>query len=500
MQAADFLSVLPMPGAAPSQGGARGQDGVNALDGLFAPAEGEGAGGLFGDAAFAEALMAAMGLGQPLAPIAAAPTPVEGEAAPAEGVAMRAATPAPVISLLQAPVGMDVDAAAAAAAPEGATAEIAVPAAPTLNTAPVAAEPAKAEPTTTAARATGPVDAEAEAAALIASAVTGQAAPKGEKVAAPVLPQAPLAPQAPVAPQAPAAATAPVADAAPAAPVVAPQQAQAEAAPVPAPPAPAAPTQAQPTAHATAKAAEDGKAQGRTKTEIAPAQNTERKAEANAAAPSNAAAAPEETLTRTAVTATAAAADTDEQPAFHEAEAPVIPGHLHTEAKAQVQAPLMEQPRATPQTVALLSAQIAKSAEAGKSTRIEVQLNPEGLGKVDVKVEIKANGDIRAELSFENPIAASELRARSGELQTALERAGFDSSKTQLSFNSGSQNQNGQFAQNFWNNQQQQQHQQNQQQQASWKGAAFMDLGDALINPSLAYSATERDGGVDVRI
>ena len=43
-----------------------------------------------------------------------------------------------------------------------------------------------------------------------------------------------------------------------------------------------------------------------------------------------------------------------------------------------------------------------------------------------VRVEIGAGGRMTAALSFDTPQAAQELRARAGELQRAMEQAGFD--------------------------------------------------------------------------
>ena len=89
--------------------------------------------------------------------------------------------------------------------------------------------------------------------------------------------------------------------------------------------------------------------------------------------------------------------------------------------------------RGAPQTVANLAAQIIKKLEA-KTTRFDVQLDPAGLGKVDVRVEIGAEGRITAALSCHNPQGQAELKARSAELQQALEQAGFDISNGGLSF------------------------------------------------------------------
>jgi flagellar hook-length control protein FliK len=91
--------------------------------------------------------------------------------------------------------------------------------------------------------------------------------------------------------------------------------------------------------------------------------------------------------------------------------------------------------RGSPQTVANLAAQIAKKLD-GRSSRFDVQLDPAGLGKVDVRVEIDAAGKMTAAMHFDNQQAANELKSRAGELQRALEQAGFDMSGG-LSFDVG---------------------------------------------------------------
>lgn len=167
-------------------------------------------------------------------------------------------------------------------------------------------------------------------------------------------------------------------------------------------------------------------------------------------------------------------------------DAPSVPAASHHEVRA-AHTSAAEAPRATSQTVAHLAAQITSKLD-GKSTRFDVQLDPHGLGKVDVKVEIAANGSVSAALTFENPQAAAELRGKQGELQAALEQAGFDLSKTSLSFNSGGQGQQGLFNQ-------QQQH----AQAPVWRGRAFTDLSDT---PETAPAPVRQRAatGVDVRI
>jgi flagellar hook-length control protein FliK len=89
--------------------------------------------------------------------------------------------------------------------------------------------------------------------------------------------------------------------------------------------------------------------------------------------------------------------------------------------------------RGSPETAAALASEIAKRLE-GRNTRFEVALDPAGLGMVNVSIDIGADGRMSAQLAFERPEAAAELRGRSAELQRALEQAGFDLSRGGLSF------------------------------------------------------------------
>ena len=81
--------------------------------------------------------------------------------------------------------------------------------------------------------------------------------------------------------------------------------------------------------------------------------------------------------------------------------------------------------RGSPETVANLAAQIVKKLE-GRSTHFDVELDPAGLGKVGVRIQIGATGHLSAAMMFETPQAASELRARANELRQTLEQAGFN--------------------------------------------------------------------------
>ncbi|MBB5661168.1 flagellar hook-length control protein FliK [Brevundimonas halotolerans] len=79
---------------------------------------------------------------------------------------------------------------------------------------------------------------------------------------------------------------------------------------------------------------------------------------------------------------------------------------------------------ATVETTALIAAQIQNRLN-GRSTRFEMALTPEGLGRVDVSIEIDSDGHMAARLAFDNPAAATELRGRADELRRQLEQAGL---------------------------------------------------------------------------
>ncbi len=89
--------------------------------------------------------------------------------------------------------------------------------------------------------------------------------------------------------------------------------------------------------------------------------------------------------------------------------------------------------RATVETTAHLAAQIIKKLE-GRSTRFDMALTPEGLGRVDVSLEIDSDGRLAARLAFDNPAAATDMRARADELRRQLQDAGFQLTQDSLEF------------------------------------------------------------------
>lgn len=179
-----------------------------------------------------------------------------------------------------------------------------------------------------------------------------------------------------------------------------------------------------------------------------------------------------------------------------QAAGPAAPAHAS--AQAQAHASIQSAVRGAPETVANLAAQIVKNLQ-GRSTRFDVELNPIGLGQVNVAIEIAANGRMTAAMSFETQQAATELRGRSSELQRALEQAGFDVSGG-LTFDVAGERRDGGSA---WAEQQQQQQQANG---GAWRGRAFQAVlgvaGDAANDAAASALNLQRRtrSGVDVRI
>ncbi|QYC12214.1 flagellar hook-length control protein FliK [Brevundimonas nasdae] len=98
--------------------------------------------------------------------------------------------------------------------------------------------------------------------------------------------------------------------------------------------------------------------------------------------------------------------------------------------------------QATIETTAHLAAQIARSLD-GKSTRFDMVLTPQDLGRVDVSLEIGDDGQLAARLAFDNPAAAAELRGRADELRRQLQDAGFQLAGDALDFSHRDQPQGG---------------------------------------------------------
>ncbi|QBX38904.1 flagellar hook-length control protein FliK [Brevundimonas sp. S30B] len=89
--------------------------------------------------------------------------------------------------------------------------------------------------------------------------------------------------------------------------------------------------------------------------------------------------------------------------------------------------------RVAVETTAQIAAQIVRRLE-GRSTRFDMVLTPEHLGRVDVKLDIDSEGRLAARLAFDNPAAATDLRGRADELRRQLQDAGFQLAHDALDF------------------------------------------------------------------
>jgi hypothetical protein len=121
----------------------------------------------------------------------------------------------------------------------------------------------------------------------------------------------------------------------------------------------------------------------------------------------------------------------DDAPVSAPSVAPAAPEARPAEAAS---APLLSTlSRAAVETTAQIAAQIVRKLE-GRSTRFEMALTPDDLGRVDVSLDIDADGALHATLAFDNPVAATELRGRADELRRQLIEAGFSVADDALSF------------------------------------------------------------------
>ncbi len=112
------------------------------------------------------------------------------------------------------------------------------------------------------------------------------------------------------------------------------------------------------------------------------------------------------------------------------AEAAAAPVQAPADARDSVASTLS---RAAVEATAQIAAQILRRLE-GRSTRFEMALTPDELGRVDVKLDIDSEGRLNARLAFDNPLAATDLRDRADELRRQLEDAGFHLADDALEF------------------------------------------------------------------
>lgn len=404
----------------------------------------------------------------PAAPVASSPsdaaptepreTPSRPVAAALEPTAPRAAGVAPVEGEFKAPTARPAPPTAAATPAAQTAAQTAVVATPSISKEAVA--PQQAESATFA-----PAPVKPSAPAPVAAPAVQQAAPEpaserpapepatvrtaaAEPAASPVSASVTAAITAPASRPAPAVtaqlatppASQPAADVDAPEPVVAPAvvltEAEAEAAPAPPPPAVSAPVPA-PSRNGSARLDErrSNAATANAPVEARTETNTAGRSILSASTPS---AAPVAAATAALNDAVAPAPVLPAEAAPLDAPADLAPSQQLLDAQTAAPAgqrdlSLSQLSRATVETTAQLAAQIIRKLE-GRSTRFDMALTPEGLGRVDVSLEIDSDGRLAARLAFDNPAAATDLRARADELRRQLQDAGFQLTQDSLEF------------------------------------------------------------------
>lgn len=107
-----------------------------------------------------------------------------------------------------------------------------------------------------------------------------------------------------------------------------------------------------------------------------------------------------------------------------------------TDANAATTAAAADPSRLTPAAIGYLASAMVKQA-GGKATSFNIELHPADLGRVDIKLQIQADGQLAARMAFDNPAAAASFQAHADELRRSLEQAGFQLSNDALSFTGG---------------------------------------------------------------
>lgn len=90
-------------------------------------------------------------------------------------------------------------------------------------------------------------------------------------------------------------------------------------------------------------------------------------------------------------------------------------------------------PRFTPHTTTQLAGQITKQVSNGNRV-FDIRLDPAELGKVDVRIELRADNRVHAVLTVERPETLSELQRSARDLERSLAEAGLELDEDGLSF------------------------------------------------------------------
>ncbi|HEY1723572.1 MAG TPA: flagellar hook-length control protein FliK [Magnetospirillaceae bacterium] len=150
----------------------------------------------------------------------------------------------------------------------------------------------------------------------------------------------------------------------------------------------------------------------------------------------------------------------------------------------QTQAPKQIQ---LPSAIEQLKMQIEKGVAAGSST-IKVQLNPDNMGRVDVKLEVQ-NGTVKATITADRPETLALLKSDQQGMVQALQDAGLNADSSSLSFYMrGGEGQQRQFAQS------------GRQGRSQSNGAEGVDSISSLSSTSGASAASAASSALDISV
>lgn len=176
-----------------------------------------------------------------------------------------------------------------------------------------------------------------------------------------------------------------------------------------------------------------------------------------------------------------------------EAPAPdAAPSAQTAQAARETLVPTMS--RAAVEATAQIAAQILKRLD-GRSTRFEMSLTPDDLGRVDIKLDIDSEGRLAARLAFDNPAAAADLKGRTDELRRQLEQQGFHLAEDAFEF---SQRDSGSSA--FDRGQDARQGQDRGQSRAFAAASRLNAETDTVAQPSRWTALSLTPAGVDMKV
>jgi flagellar hook-length control protein FliK len=140
-----------------------------------------------------------------------------------------------------------------------------------------------------------------------------------------------------------------------------------------------------------------------------------------------------------------------------------------------------------------ISVQINKQAKDGVDS-IKVQLRPEELGRIEIKLEVSKDGSVQATVTAENKETLAMLQKDSAGLAKALSDAGLSTDSGSMNFNLRGEGQQ-QFAGNSNSQNGNNGSSGGSNSRAPWLSATGNDDVDVI-----AQSAISSDAAVDIRV